>query len=263
MNASKHIRDLLSSALSSDLYILSESPQSTPFLSGLVSEQLLTLPCSDTLLSNTALGMAISGSRVLISMSTDKEIDSLLALLKEESYGSEFPLSVIFLIPTLQAPSTLPCVNTTYCRSGIQLWSHINNALQMHKPQIIYYNPAALFDHIAENPPESTNLASTIHSSGTHISVFVCGSNIEEAKEFAHKYEDVELIELNSITPLCNKTIRISVQKTGRALLINAPLHLTKEILDSCFWHLEAQIEHTKNPNIANLTQLRSRLLET
>ena len=55
MNSSKHIQKLLGSALDSNWFILSESPQSTPFLSGLSAEQLITLPCSDSLIINTAL----------------------------------------------------------------------------------------------------------------------------------------------------------------------------------------------------------------
>ena len=263
MNTSTRIKEHLRSTLSSNLYILSESPQSTPFLNGIVSEKLINLPCSDTTVSNTALGMAISGSRVLASLSTDNEISSLLALIKEESYGPEFPLPITFLIPSIHVPQYAPCENMLYCRSGKQLWSHINKALQTQSISVILYSPAALFDSLQEEETNETNLDATIHSSGSHISLFVCGPDMKEAKDFAQMYDDVELIELHSIQPLCNKTIRNSVQKTGRVLLLNAPLHLTTEILDSCFWNLEAQIEKTQNSNLANLTQLRARLLET
>ena len=261
MNSSKHIQKLLGSALDSNWFILSESPQSTPFLSGLSAEQLITLPCSDSLIINTALGMGISGTRTIVCMSTAHELSSLFALLKEEQYGPEFTLPLVFLVPSFHAP-TLPTEHkTTYCRTGQQLYDVLSGSLQTQQPHIICYNPAALFD-TADTESHAQHDA-TVHSSGTHISVFICGPDIEEAIGFAQTYDDIELIELHSIHPLCRETIRHSVQKTGRALLINTPLNVMNEILDQCFWSLEAQIEHTTNHNTTHLTQLRTRLLET
>ena len=262
MNTSKHMQGLLGSALQKNLYILSESPQSTPFLHGLSSDKIITLPCSDSLLINTALGMGISGTHVLVCLSTDQELSSLFALLEEEQYGPEFPLPIVFLVPSFQVPSFAPSHKTTYARTGTQLWNNVSSALQTQCPHCICYNPAALFDVIHEEDMNTTHTNATVHSFGTHISLFVCGPDIEEAMEFAQSYDDVELIELHSIHPLCRETIRHSVQKTGRALLINTPLHVMNEILDQCFWSLEAQIEHTTNHNTTHLTQLRTRLLE-
>ena len=87
--------------------------------------------------------------------------------------------------------------------------------------------------------------------------------DIEKAKIFAEEYSDIELIEIISLHPLCTKSISNSVKKTGRVLLLNTPLHLTTEILNTCFWHLEAQPEHTQNSDHQNLSRLRARLLET
>ena len=183
MNTSKHIQQSLRAALESNLHILSESPQSTPFLSGLSSEQLITLPCSDSMLINTAIGMGISGTRTLVCMSTDQELSSLFALLKEEEYGSEFMLPILFMVPSFQAPVMTTGYKTTYCRTGQQLSNALYASLQTQNPHIICYNPAALFDTINEDL--STYHDATVHSSGTHISVFICGPDIEEAIDFA------------------------------------------------------------------------------
>lgn len=261
MNASKHLQNLLSSALKSNWFILSESPQSTPFLSNISSEQLITLPCSDSILANTALGMGISGARTVVCMSSNQELSSLYALLSEERYGSEFSLPIVFLVPSFHSPTTPLEHSTTYCRTGQQLYNTLSKSLQSQNLQVICYNPAALFDIIDEQALSHHN--ATVHSSGTHISLFVCGADIEEAINFAQTHDDVELIELHSIHPLCHESIRKSVQKTGRALLLNTPPHVQNEILDSCFWHLEAKIEHTTNHTTTHLTQLRARLLET
>ena len=264
MNASKHIQKLLDSAIQSDTFILSESPQSIPFLSGLVSEKILTLPCSDSLLTNTAIGMATTGTKTIVCLSTDHELSSLFAVLEEEKYGPEFILPVIFVVPSFQTPKRLPEINTSYCRTGTQLWNALSTAQKTLQLQIICYNPAALLDNFHEEQINSSSSQNaTVHSNGTHISLFVCGSEMEEAMEFAQHYEDIELIELHSVHPLCRETIQNSVQKTGRALLLNTPQHVRNEILDTCFWHLEAQIEYTTNHTTSNLTQLRMRLLET
>ena len=175
----------------SDWSILSESPQSTPFLN-ISSEKLITLPCSDSILINTALGMGISGARTVVSMSTNQELFSLYAILSEERYGSEFSLPIVFLIPCFQSPATPLEHSTTYCRTGQQLYNTLSKSLQSQALQVICYNPAALFDIIDEQ--ELSHHNATVHSSGTHISLFVCGADIEEAMTFAQTHDDVELV---------------------------------------------------------------------
>jgi pyruvate/2-oxoglutarate/acetoin dehydrogenase E1 component len=147
----------------------------------------------------------------------------------------------------------------TYCQTGTQLYNHLKKAINKGSIQIIVYNPRALFDTVQEEEAQNAH----IHKNGTHISLFASGQSIDAANEFAEKYSDIEVIEVISINPLCTKTIALSVQKTGRALLLSTPPNLIHEILDNCFWHLEAQPEHTQNATQSNLARLRARLLET
>jgi pyruvate/2-oxoglutarate/acetoin dehydrogenase E1 component len=260
MNANKHIRALLRS-VSSDVQILCESPESTPFLKGLQetkSTLLKTLPCSDESIVNIAVGMAISGSKVLVCMSTDKGLPSLFALLSEESYGEEFPLPITFLVPSHLSYAQQSSHNLIYCQTGSQLLGHLKKSIDNHSANIICYYPGALFDSAQDEEAKQAH----VHQQGTHISLFSSGTHIDAAKEFAHTHSDVEVVELISLHPLCTTTIAQSVQKTGRVLLLDTPPSLTKEILDSCFWHLEAQPEYTHNSDQSNLSRLRARLLE-
>lgn len=265
MNTTKHLNHLLHSLLeTTELHIICESTQGNPFLAQLPAhEHIFVLPCCDDTLINTAMGMAISGTPVVVVLSTDESLSSVQALLEEERYGHEFTLPLLILVPTAKAIHSIGTTNFVYCQNGEQLCAHIHEKSTRAGIDVICYHHSAIFDQISVEPQELTAHTSTKHSEGSHISFFTTGADIEEAKTFAEQHSDVELIELISIQPLCIHTITESVQKTGRVLMLNTPPQLTTHILDTCFWHLEAQPEHTSDSNHQNLSRLRARLLET
>ena len=261
MNTSKALQELLHSQLSQNTlhHIFSESPRTTPFLSRLCGDfpdRVRTLPCSNTSMLSLAMGAAISGAKVLLSLSTDSDIDTLYALLSEETYGAEFPLSITLLVPTFKPKSSpFPYV---YCQKGAQLLGHIQRSLTSSSIQIIGYSPEALLD----TSEEADTRENIIHQNGSHISLLTCGHQLQQALEFAQAYDDIELIEIISLTPLHKSDLIKSIHKTGRVLLIDPPDHLLPAVIDLAFWNLEAQPVITRDSSSTNLEQLRLQLLE-
>ena len=260
MNTAKQIQTLLQEILSlSELHILSESPVLIPFLKDITEHpHIHTLPCSDDILCQTGVGMAISGAKVLICLNSAQGLESIAAALNEETYGSEFPLAITFLVPSTQILSLKTQNHYLYCQTGSQLLAQFRLHIDMQKISILCYNPSALFDQAQEIEPTT----SIVHKEGTHISLFASGLHIEAATEFAKSHHDIEVVELISLHPLCNDNITKSVQKTGRALLLDVPTEALNGIIASCFWHLESQPESTQNSDQSNLSRLRARLLE-
>lgn len=261
MNSAKALQDLLQDSINKNHLhqIFSESPRTTPFLKSLCEDApdvVRTLPCSNTSMLSLAMGASIGGGKILISLSTDSDIETLFALLKEESYGAEFPLSLIILLPTFTPKtSSFPYV---YCRTGPQLIAHVTSALSSSSLQIVAYAPSALLDGFEQEE----HRGNIIHQQGSHISMFTCGDHIQQAKDFAQAHSDVELIEIVSLSPLHKSDIIQSIHKTGRVLLIDPPEPLLPAIIDLAFWHLEAQPVITKDLSFTNLEQLRHQLLE-
>ena len=261
MNTTKALQELLRNKLKKNTlhHIFSESPLTTPFLSKLCVEFpdfVRTLPCSNTSMLSLAMGVAISGGKVLLSLSTDDDIETLCALLNEETYGPEFPLAV-----TLLVPSSKPCSTTlpyAYCRKGTQLVSQLKKALSGSSIQLIGYSPSALLDAFKEEDDREN----VIHQNGHQISVLTCGHQLQQALKFAQSHNDVELIEIVSLTPLHKSELMKSIHKTGRVLLIDPPEHLLPAVIDLAFWHLEAQPVIPRDSSSTNLEQLRQQLLE-
>lgn len=265
MNTNTHIHELLFSLLEkSGLHIICESTQGVPFLANLPNHQnIFILPCCDDTLINTAMGMAISGTPVIVVLSTDQSLASIQALLEEETYGPEFTLPLLIVVPTEKAILHTHSTHIVYCKTGEQLYAHIKEKSVRPAINIVCYHHSALFDLLSHDIHQISAQTASKYSEGTHITLLTTGTDIETAKGFAEENSDIELIELISVHPFCTQTIADSVQKTGRVLMLNTPIQLTNHILDTCFWHLEAQPEYTNDSNHQNLSRLRARLLET
>ena len=87
MNTAKKIQSIIQESLSrSELQILSESPKLIPFLKDLTeSKQIHNLPCSDDMLCQTGIGMAISGAKVLICLNSVQGLESITASLNAKA----------------------------------------------------------------------------------------------------------------------------------------------------------------------------------
>lgn len=83
----------------------------------------------------------------------------------------------------------------------------------------------------------------TVISYSRHL--LMCAQAADELK--AEEGLDIEVIDLRTLYPLDMDTIKASVEKTGRVIVVNEDTevtnygeHVIRRIIDECFYHLEA-----------------------
>ena len=86
---------------------------------------------------------------------------------------------------------------------------------------------------------------------GSDVTMIAYGTMVHVALAAAdHTGIDAEIIDLRSLVPLDVETIRQSVQKTGRCVIVHEATltsgfgaELSATVQEECFWHLEAPIK--------------------
>lgn len=87
--------------------------------------------------------------------------------------------------------------------------------------------------------------------SGNDISILTYGTMVHVAlAAVARSGIDAEVIDIRSMIPLDIETLKASVQKTGRCIILHEATRtagfgaeISAQIQEQCFWHLEAPIE--------------------
>ena len=90
-----------------------------------------------------------------------------------------------------------------------------------------------------------------IRRSGNDVTILAYGTMVYIAEAAAdHSQLDVEIIDLRSLLPLDLETIRASVEKTGRCVVVHEATRtsgfgaeLIAEVQEACFWNLKSPIQ--------------------
>lgn len=86
---------------------------------------------------------------------------------------------------------------------------------------------------------------------GADVTILAYGTMVFVAEQAVQNTGvDAEVIDLRSLLPLDLETIKTSVEKTGRCIIVHEATRtsgfgaeLISEVQEACFWHLEAPIE--------------------
>lgn len=237
-------------------------------------DRVFDSPLAEAAIAGTGLGMAIAGLRPIVEMQFDgfsypalNQIFSHVARMRNRSrnkyhvpmvvrfpYGgginalehhSESPEAIFAQCPGLQV--VIP--STPYDAKGLLI-----SAIESDDP-VIFMEPKRLYRAIKQEVPEEKYTIpigkASVLSKGEHITVIAYGAMIREVQRAMVLLKDkgisVELIDLRTIYPIDRDTIRESVQKTGRALIVTeAPsrfgpaAELATIVTEEAFLHLEA-----------------------
>jgi 2-oxoisovalerate dehydrogenase E1 component beta subunit len=211
------------------------------------SERVLDTPISETLIIGAGVGLAIQGMRPVLEMQFIDfiscgfdQIVNMAATLRYRHggqtacpivirgpcgagvhgglYHSQNPEAWFFHVPGLKivAPST------AYDAKGL-----LKAAVRDDDP-VIYLEHKFLYRRIKEDLPEEEYVVpigkSALCREGKDISVITYGppvhAAVKAAKDMASEI-DIEVIDLRTLLPFDWKTIRESVKKTGKALIIH------------------------------------------
>jgi pyruvate dehydrogenase E1 component beta subunit len=237
-------------------------------------QRVFDSPLAESGIAGTALGMAINGLRPIVEIQFDgfsyPAFDQIIShisryrnrtrgkfsapLVIRMPYGgginalehhSESPEALYGHIPGLKV--VIP--STPYDAKGLLI-----SAIEDNDP-VIFLEPKRIYRAIKQEVPEekySIPLGKAkVLSPGTDITVIAYGAMIREVQKAMvtakAKGISVELIDLRTIWPIDRDTIRQSVQKTGRALIVTeaaqsfgAGAELISIITEEAFLSLEA-----------------------
>ncbi len=204
-------------------------------------------PLAESAIAGTALGMAISGLRPIIEMQFDgfsfpafNQIISHVARFRNRTRG-KFEVPMVIRIPyggginALEHHSESPeayfghtpglkvvIPSTPYDAKGLLI-----SAIEDNDP-VIFLEPKRSYRAIKQEVPEEKYTIpigkANVLNKGEHITVIAYGAMVREVQKAMvmakAKGISVELIDLRTIWPIDRDTIRQSVQKTGRVLVV-------------------------------------------
>lgn len=238
------------------------------------SHRVFDSPLAESGIAGSALGMAVAGLKPVIEMQFDgfvypamNQILSHIARFRNRTRG-KFTAPIVIRIPyggginALEHHSESPeayfghtpglkvvIPSTPYDAKGLLI-----AAIEDPDP-VIYLEPKRIYRAIKQEVPEerySIPLGKAkVLSSGEQLTVIAYGAMIREAQKAIalakQKGYSIELIDLRSIWPIDRDTIRESVRKTGRVLVVTeAPqsygpaAELISIVNEEAFLNLEA-----------------------
>ena len=239
------------------------------------SERVVDSPISESLIIGAGVGLAIQGMRPILEMQfidfiscAFDQIVNMAATLRYRHggqtacpivirgpcgagvhgglYHSQNPEAWFFHVPGLKivAPST------AYDAKGL-----LKAAVRDDDP-VIYLEHKFLYRRIKEDLPEGDTIVpigkAALRREGKDISVITYGppmhAAVKAAKDMASEI-DIEVIDLRTLLPYDWKTIRESVKKTGKALIIHEARRtggiggeIAARIAEDLFEHLDGPV---------------------
>lgn len=250
------------------------------------SERVIDTPLAESGIVGTAIGLALRGYRPVCEIQFDGFIfpafDQITTQLAKMHYRSQgrLQLPVVIRVPygggigAVEHHSESPEVLFTHT-AGLRVVSPssprdayvmIQQAIASPDP-VLFFEPKGRYwdkgdvdtdnhylGHVAGASPAADTLNSArITRSGTDITVAAYGPTVHTAMQAAdvaaEEGTSVEVVDLRCLSPLDLDTVKASVEKTGRLVIVHeAPTsfgigaELAARISEACFYLLEAPV---------------------
>jgi 2-oxoisovalerate dehydrogenase E1 component beta subunit len=241
-------------------------------------DRVIDTPLAESGIIGTAIGLALRGYRPVCEIQFDgfvypafDQIVSQLAKMRARALG-KISLPVVIRIPVgggIGAVEHHSESNEAYfahtaglkvvaCSNPVDAYFMVQQAVASDDP-VILYEPKRRYWEKAELD-ESLTLeqalpmsAARIVREGADITVAAYGPMVKTAMEAATAAADegtsIEVVDLRSLSPLDMPTLRASVERTGRLIVVHeAPVFLgmgaevAARVTESCFYALEAPV---------------------
>jgi len=241
-------------------------------------DRVIDSPLAESGIVGTAIGLALRGYRPVCEIQFDgfvypafDQIVSQLAKMRARALG-KVSLPVVVRIPFgggIGAVEHHSEDNTAYfahtaglrvvaCSNPVDAYWMIQQAIATDDP-VIFYEPKRRYWEKAELD-ESVGLdqamplhAARVVRTGADVTVAAYGPMVKTALDAATAAADegrsLEVIDLRSLSPLDMPTLRSSVEKTGRLVVVHeAPVFLglgaeiAARVTEACFYSLEAPV---------------------
>ncbi|MGH3156305.1 MAG: alpha-ketoacid dehydrogenase subunit beta [Streptosporangiaceae bacterium] len=240
--------------------------------------RVIDTPLAESGIVGTAIGLALRGYRPVCEIQFDgfvfpafDQIVSQLAKMRLRSLG-KLALPVVIRIPFgggigavehhSESPEALFAhtggLRVVACSEPADAYTMIQQSVRTDDP-VIFFEPKRRYWDKGEvdttAAPESwhpLNSARTVHE-GDAVTVLAYGpmvrTCVEAAVAAAKEGRSIEVIDLRSLSPLDIESIRTSVQRTGRCVVVHEAAvsgglgaEIAARITEECFYQLEAPV---------------------
>ena len=241
-------------------------------------DRVMDTPLAESGIVGTAIGLALRGYRPVCEIQFDgfvypafDQIVSQLAKMRARALG-KISLPVVVRIPVgggIGAVEHHSESNEAYfahtaglkvvsCSNPVDAYYMIQQAIASEDPVLVYepkrryWEKAELDDSLALDQAMPLHQARVVRE-GTDCTVLAYGpmvkTAVEAATAAAEEGTSIEVVDLRSLSPLDMPTLRASVEKTGRAIVVHeAPVflgmgaELAARLTEQCFFSLEAPV---------------------
>jgi pyruvate dehydrogenase E1 component beta subunit len=241
-------------------------------------DRVIDTPLAESGIIGTAIGLALRGYRPVCEIQFDgfvypafDQIVSQLAKMRARALGY-ISLPVVVRIPVgggIGAVEHHSESNEAYfahtaglkvvaCSNPVDAYFMTQQAIASDDPVILYEPKRRYWEKADLDESLSLEQAAPLHSArvlreGTDVTVIAYGPMVKTAMEAAtaaaEEGQDIEVIDLRSLSPLDTETIEASARKTGRVVVVHeAPgflgmgSELAARITERCFFSLEAPV---------------------
>jgi 2-oxoisovalerate dehydrogenase E1 component beta subunit len=241
-------------------------------------ERVIDTPLAESGIIGTAIGLALRGYRPVCEIQFDgfvypafDQIVSQLAKMRARALG-KVTLPVVIRIPVgggIGAVEHHSESNEAYfahtaglkvvvCSNPVDAFFMIQQAIATDDPVILYEPKRRYWEKADLDESLILENATPLHDArvvreGVDITVVTYGPMVKTAMEAAVAAEEegksIEVVDLRSLSPLDMPTVRASVEKTGRAVVVHeAPVFLgmgaevAARVTEQCFYFLEAPV---------------------
>jgi 2-oxoisovalerate dehydrogenase E1 component beta subunit len=237
--------------------------------------RVIDSPLAESGIVGTAVGMALRGYRPVCEIQFDGFVypafDQIVSQASRLHYRSRglLQMPIVIRIPYgggigavehhSESPEAYFChtagLKVVTCSSPVDAYWMIQQAVASDDP-IIFFEPKRRYHERAEVDESAT--PAPLHSarlvrSGTDVTLIAYGPMVktclEAAEAVAEEGQDLEVIDLRTLSPLDMTVVFESVQKTGRVVTVHeAQLNLglgaelAARITEQCFYSLEAPV---------------------
>ncbi len=240
--------------------------------------RVIDTPLAESGIIGTAIGLALRGYRPVCEIQFDgfvypafDQIVSQLAKMRARALG-KVSLPVVIRIPVgggIGAVEHHSESNEAYfahtaglkvvvCSNPVDAYFMIQQAIATEDPVILYEPKRRYWEKADLDESQTLADATPLHQArvvreGVDITVAAYGPMVKTAMEAATAAEEegksIEVVDLRSLSPLDMPTVRASVEKTGRLVVVHeAPVFLgmgaeiAARIAEQCFYSLEAPV---------------------
>jgi len=237
------------------------------------TERIRNTPICESAIVETAMGLSINRYKAIVEMQFADFVSSgfnpIVNYLAKSYYRWGQPADVVIRMPCGAGVGAGPFHSQTN-----EAWFTHTAGLKVVYPAFPYdakgllaaaiedQNPVLFFEHKAlyrtitqEIPEDYYTLPlgkASVVQEGSKITLITYGAPVHWAIEVLNDHKDwsVELIDLRSLIPLDYDTIKASVAKTGKVLLVTEDVNfgsitadISAYIADECFTYLDAPIK--------------------